>query len=76
MNDTTESVQQSRLAEAVAELRAAMNAQWSEPLPCSGNQAMNRACRVIFARRDFDSAFNLDGRSALVNHHARASIPA
>lgn len=70
MNDTTESVQQSRLAEAVAELRAAIDAEWAEPLPYSGTQASNRCRRVIFARSDFGAAFNLDGRCPLIDRPA------
>lgn len=35
----------------VTELRAALAAEWAEPLPCSGLQALRRAQRVYLAKR-------------------------
>ena len=40
----------SDLQYAINELREAIDAQFAEPLPCSGNQASARAMRVVLAQ--------------------------
>jgi hypothetical protein len=42
----------------VEELRAALAAEWAEPLPCSGLQAFNRSRRVTLARMAVMSYMN------------------
>lgn len=41
----------SELSLWVIELREALAAEWAEPLPCSGLQALNRSRRVFLAER-------------------------
>ena len=48
---------QSDLSYAVQELRDALAAEWAEPLPCSGRQALARCHRVFFAQQQFFRLF-------------------